>query len=76
MLLLFFTVAIKCPSLVRPNRGSISFSDSLNAGSRATYSCIRGYVLRGNSVRSCLPIGRWTGGDPICFRKRLYIHSN
>ena len=38
-------------------------------GNNATYSCMVGFDLIGDSIRACQPSGAWTGEDPTCQSK-------
>ena len=38
-------------------------------GAEATYACNMGYVLEGNSTRTCDDNGTWTGSVPECIRE-------
>ena len=38
-------------------------------GAEATYACNMGYVLEGNSTRTCDDSGTWTGSVPECIRE-------
>ena len=38
-------------------------------GNNATYSCMVGFDLIGDSIRTCQPSGAWTGEDPTCQSK-------
>ena len=35
-------------------------------GQTATYSCDTGYILVGDSNRTCQATGVWSGSEPIC----------
>ena len=35
-------------------------------GSVATFTCSDGHILVGNTLRQCLPDGRWSGQAPGC----------
>ena len=57
--------AIECPALRDIARGSVVVS-SRSIGSTATYRCDSGYSLEGDSQRTCLAGGRWSGQEPSC----------
>ena len=70
-LALFLTCAAKvvsCDSLAPPANGQVRLSGT-TVGSRAQFSCNRGFSLAGNSVRVCLANGQWSGYTPRCKRK-------
>ena len=51
------------PSL---HNGQFTLSSGTIEGSRATYSCFRGYQLVGSSYRFCLSTGLWTQEHISC----------
>ena len=65
---------ILCSGLTAPDNGEIVFSATsqlLDVGTTATYSCDLGYVLVGETTRTCedtnsRTTGTWSGEDPIC----------
>ena len=65
---------ILCSVLTAPDNGMIEFSTTsqqLGVGTTATYSCDPGYVLVGETTRTCEgtnsgTTGAWSGDDPIC----------
>lgn len=59
-------IPIICPNLQVPLYGSIHYSNANNYNSKATYSCDKGYSLKGNSTRTCTDREIWDGIDPIC----------
>ena len=68
VLLLFSSSLVDCPNLMKPPNGSIDIP-SLTQGSTATYTCDKGYELKGNSTRTCDSTAMWTGNEPMCQRK-------
>ena len=56
---------IVCRNLSNPPNGRVSLSIGVFIGSRATYTCNRGYSLVGDSTRVCQNDGTWTGRAPI-----------
>ena len=65
---------ILCSVLTAPDNGTIEFSltsQLLGVDTTATYSCDPGYVLVGETTRTCEDTnsgttGAWSGDDPIC----------
>ena len=63
------------------NGNMVLSSQQLGVGTTATYSCDRGYVLVGETTRTCEDtngntIGVWNGSMPICEgKKRNKIYS-
>ncbi len=49
-------------------------SPNLEFNSRAVISCIPGYNIQGNSVRTCDHNGIWTGSQSTCDSKELLIN--
>ena len=45
------------------------FFSGTTFNSRATYTCDRGFVLSGQSVRTCQSDGEWSGRAPECKSK-------
>ena len=41
------------------------------AGTTATYSCTRGQLFDGSTVRTCQNDGTWTGTEPTCTGRQL-----
>lgn len=73
--LLSLTAAIMCPSLFPPPNGVITYSPDNTFPyayqTMATYSCILGYGLFGQTTRTCIESalggGEWSdGADPTC----------
>ena len=49
------------------SKGTIVLSPATVAGSQALYSCDTGYFqLKGDSSRTCLNEGTWSGSSPHC----------
>ncbi len=67
---------IHCSELATPNNGNVVLSDpTLLVGTIATYNCNQGYVLAGDTKRSCKEgsdrtIGTWNGTMPSCEGKK------
>ncbi len=56
-----------CGKLQDPQYGDVSLT-GITIGSKAKYTCNRGFTLKGNSVRKCQNNGRWSGSQPSCKR--------
>ena len=59
-----------------PTNGDITYS-SVDANARAvdstaTYSCMTGFTLTGNMIRTCQSDGKWNGTDPTCDGNELF----
>lgn len=66
--------ASSCGPLDNPANGQVTISGS-TIGATATYTCNRGYVLRGVVSRVCQTTGVWSGVEPICEGKQLHLHT-
>ena len=70
-------VVINCGNLTDPDDGQVAFTPGVVAtidtgfGATAAYTCIEGYSLLGNSVRTCQEIGVWDGAEPTCMCKYI-----
>ena len=71
--LIFIFLGITCPSLSAPRNGWLKFSNGLNVGSKASYTCQSGFILQGDATRVCGSNGVWSGRDPTCKRKLNFI---
>ena len=60
--------AVNCRDLSDPNNGRVSTTGTA-VGSKATYTCNKGFSLVGKNMRKCLTSGQWMGEAPICKRK-------
>ncbi|XP_052808433.1 E-selectin-like isoform X2 [Mya arenaria] len=56
---------VDCGSLSNPANGQVSFL-ATTEGSTATYSCNSGFMLVGDSTRTCEASGVWNGSEPTC----------
>ena len=54
-----------CSELSNPDNGVATWTGLTN-GSTATYTCVSGYQLSGDQIRTCLSTGLWSGQEPIC----------
>ena len=54
-----------CSPLVKIAYGAVTWT-SLTPYSVATYSCVEGYELVGESTRTCSSSGIWSGKEPVC----------
>ena len=59
------SIAVPCGTLSTPTNGQVS-ADGNTFHSQANYSCSEGYVLNGNSTRTCQSDGQWSGSVPTC----------
>lgn len=64
---------VDCPPLMDPPGGRVNIP-SLTQGSTATYSCNEGYMLVGDSTRTCEASAMWTGIAPVCQSKYMTYH--
>ena len=60
---------VSCVKLSNPANGRVRQTGTV-LGSRATYSCNKGFVLVGIEKRVCSRNGKWSGKAPICKRTR------
>ena len=64
---------VTCSDLTNPTNGMIGYN--IEAASPrpvdtvATYTCVTGYTLNGNTMRTCMSDGVWSGSAPVCQRK-------
>ena len=58
---------VRCGRLENPEFGSVRLTGT-TVGSKATYSCIDGYILEGLQFRFCQQDGEWSGEEPTCRR--------
>ena len=62
------SIAVDCGTLTSPINGSVAVPTT-TYNSVATYSCVTGYELNGDTIRTCQPNGTWSGSDLTCQRK-------
>ena len=55
-----------CGNLTDPANGQVNHTTETTFGQAATYSCDPGYILVGDSTRTCQTDGMWSGNDPTC----------
>ena len=55
-----------CGELLDPANGTVSLTGSTVVGSEADYSCLEGFSLSGDALRTCLTSGVWSGQEPQC----------
>ena len=59
-----------CDGLSDLGNGTITVTGQTE-GSNATYICDDGYQLTGgNSIRTCVDTGMWSGQEPTCLRMK------
>ena len=61
--------AVECGDLPIPSNGAVSYSDTTLINSVATFTCSEGYIVTGDSTRTCLVTGMWSGIQPSCERE-------
>ncbi len=54
-----------CDALPSITNGQVEL-DGRFVGATATYTCINGYILQGDSQRTCQNSGQWSGSEPSC----------
>ncbi|XP_025733423.1 P-selectin isoform X3 [Callorhinus ursinus] len=62
-------IAVQCPPLRTPERGSMTCLPSAEAfqyGSSCRFSCEEGFALVGSEVVECTASGVWTAAAPVC----------
>ena len=62
---IFPNAVVDCSSLTAPENGLVNVPTTI-FNSTATYSCNDGYNLVGDTTRTCLASGNWSGDDPNC----------
>lgn len=60
------TVAIVCGKLSNPINGAVTQENPPLVGTKAIYTCRKGFVLVGSSRRICQNNGRYSGSAPNC----------
>jgi len=59
---------VECDQLRDIQNGRVVLTGT-TVGSRASYTCNRGYLLVGDAVRKCQANGEWSGNEPVCKSK-------
>ncbi len=57
---------MNCTELANPTNGQVDTSNGTTPGSTATYNCSTGYILNGNSSRTCNSDREWSRSPPTC----------
>ena len=70
--LYFLNIGILCPDLEDPVYGSVDDGDN-RPGTKAVYTCNKGFKLVGESERKCQYSGEWTGEAPVCKCKFIHV---
>jgi hypothetical protein len=55
--------------LPNPDNGMVTHVNGTLEGAVATYTCVPGYDLTGDSLRVCGDNTRWFGSPPMCSGK-------
>jgi len=63
---------VDCGNLLNPRFGKVVLTGT-TFGSTCTYSCQKGYILVGGSIRTCHANGLWSGQAPVCNSKVFVI---
>ena len=66
MCIYLYLTVVNCGNLTNPVNGQVTHTAGTTLGQTATYSCNTGYNLVGNSTRTCLATGVWSGNVPTC----------
>ena len=66
-----FAVA-ECPKLYAPEYGSIEIP-AYTPGTRAHFTCAKGYKIVGEAYITCQEDCEWTGKPPTCVRKSMRL---
>ena len=63
--LCFLGVVFDCGPLFDPENGEVDTRSGTKEGDVATYSCFRGYTIKGVTSRTCTGDG-WSDNEPTC----------
>ena len=66
------SLAARCPELDDPAYGSVDDGDN-SVGTKAVYTCNKGFKLNGDSTRKCQENCEWSGKPPTCERKHIAV---
>ena len=67
---------VECPLPTAPQNGLV-IGEAFVFGSDVMYSCVPGYQLVGDVIRTCMPDGDWGHNEPRCdckLKENSYIH--
>lgn len=64
----YWCAVVECDQLRDIQNGRVVLTGTA-VGSRASYTCSRGYLLVGDAVRNCQANGEWSGSEPVCKSK-------
>ena len=67
-------LVVDCGNVDQPIYGDVNAPET-TFQAVATYSCISGYNLVGDSKRTCQVNGSWSGQIPQCNREIVYISN-
>lgn len=65
-----------CERLPNPLNGVVDTSEGREVGSVATYTCIFGFQLVGDTTRVCGDDRMWNGSEPECRGKNPEVKVN
>ncbi len=66
---MYFFPVVNCTVLEAPANGTLT-GDGVTVMSEVTYSCDAGFILSGDTNRTCQADGSWTGNAPVCNSKQ------
>ncbi len=68
----YYITVVRCSSLKLSEGLHINYNNpNFVYNTMAEITCITGYTLNGNRVRTCGMNGAWTGTQPTCAGKKL-----
>lgn len=72
---IFAEITCSDPSIqIKGSVGLLVVTSTLSIGGEAHYRCERGYSIKGNQTRTCLPKGQWSGTPPVCIRQLFFLN--